>query len=121
MRSAVTHSFPAIGTLNLVKSGATFISALILTFGLKREISSLQWLAIGIQTLALVLSQYDSCKGSTIYAFNAYIVMSLALSITCVTGVWNEHILKNSRLPVCPCLGAWFVFHSAQYATLRDS
>ncbi|KAJ3105282.1 hypothetical protein HDU97_008305 [Phlyctochytrium planicorne] len=55
------------GTISLVKSASTFISAYMLWTIFGRVTNRIQWLAIALQAMGIIASQYDPCKGGTVY------------------------------------------------------
>lgn len=84
--------------LNLVKSGATFVSAMIMRAFLDRPVSSVQWSSIAIQTAGLVVTQFGaSCgTGSTVLSPLTYVALLVSLTLTSFSGVWNDKLMKDS-------------------------
>ncbi|KAJ3106024.1 hypothetical protein HDU97_007208 [Phlyctochytrium planicorne] len=88
------------GTISLVKSASTFISAYILYTLFGRITNRLQWLAIALQAFGIITSQYDPCKGRTIYPLPSYALLFISVSITALAGCFNDYILKTMTLPL---------------------
>lgn len=82
-------------SITLVKSGSSFVSAIILWIVVRRQISSLQWAAIFVQVTGLVVALYDPCKEASILPGSAYLLLGIHVIISCINGVWNEHLVKN--------------------------
>ncbi|KAJ3106026.1 hypothetical protein HDU97_007210 [Phlyctochytrium planicorne] len=88
------------GTISLVKSASTFISAYILYTIFGRMTNRLQWLAIALQAFGIIASQYDPCKGGTLYPVASYALLFISVSITALAGCVNDHIMKTMNLPL---------------------
>jgi UDP-galactose transporter len=82
------------GTIQLVKSGSTLLTAFILFFALLRPVSQLQWMAIVMQVAGLIISQYNECAGTTRASPLAYALLAMQVTITAVSGAWNDHVTK---------------------------
>ena len=84
--------------LNLVKSGATFVSAIIMRTFLDRPVSGVQWSSIAIQTAGLVVTQFGAnCgTGSTVLSPLTYLALLVSLTLTSFSGVWNDKLMKDS-------------------------
>jgi hypothetical protein len=82
-------------SITLFKSGSSLISALMLLVFVGRQIFPLQWAAIAIQVMGLVTALYDPCTGASLLSAAAYILLAVHVAISCVNGVWNEHLVKN--------------------------
>lgn len=82
-------------SFQLFKSWAAFFTAIILwSFG-ARIITQLQWTAILLQVCGLMIVQYDACKESLLLPLYVYGLFLLATSITAITSVWNERVVKS--------------------------
>jgi hypothetical protein len=87
--------------VNLVKSGATFVSALIMWRFLGRAVSKIQWAAILIQSAGLVVTQFGAkCSSGDavaplLHPFT-YALLAASLTLTSFSGVWNDKIMKDS-------------------------
>ncbi|TPX64615.1 hypothetical protein SpCBS45565_g05740 [Spizellomyces sp. 'palustris'] len=81
------------GTIQLVKSGSTLVSAGILYLFLARTISSLQWMAIVLQVCGLIVTQYRD--GGTVYPISLYAFLLISTCITSVCSCINDHLLKQ--------------------------
>ncbi|KAJ3377014.1 hypothetical protein HDU84_009160 [Entophlyctis sp. JEL0112] len=84
------------GTISLVKSGSTVLTATVLTF-FGRNTNKLQWIAIFFQLLGIVASQYNPCVGSTSAPIQTYLLLFVAVCITAFAGCCNDHITKSFR------------------------
>ncbi|EOD05773.1 hypothetical protein EMIHUDRAFT_453608 [Emiliania huxleyi CCMP1516] len=87
------------GTMSLGKSVAPYLCALLLRLS-GQAMSGLQWVCIVIQCCAIAIVQYDVCKGGGVLPAKAYYLLALAVSITAVTSVWNQLIIKGFSVPV---------------------
>jgi len=85
-------------SINLLKAGSSFISAIIWRLWMKRSISTLQWLAIAFQISGLVIVQYDVCAEHPLFSMDVYLVILFSVSLTSFCGVWNEKQLKTFEL-----------------------
>ena len=85
-------------SVTLVKSASSVVSAILLWLLLSRPITSLQWTAILLQVLGLWIVQYDSCKHAILLEPLVYVALFVSLGISSGAGVWNEHVLKTSRV-----------------------
>ncbi|KAJ3093828.1 hypothetical protein HDU97_008946 [Phlyctochytrium planicorne] len=107
------------GTISLVKSASTFISAFILYTVFGRMTNRLQWLAIALQAFGIITSQYDPCKGGTIYPVSSYALLFISVSITALAGCINDNIMKTMKLPLHAIniylYGVGFLFNLAAY------
>ncbi|KAJ3095452.1 hypothetical protein HDU97_006908 [Phlyctochytrium planicorne] len=88
------------GTIALVKSASTFISAYILWTIFGRTTNRLQWLAIILQGIGIVTSQYNPCTGGTVHPIGSYALLFISVSITAMTGCINDHITKTMKIPL---------------------
>jgi len=90
--------------INLVKSGATFVSAVIMWRFLARPVSRVQWAAILIQGAGLVVTQFGAKCGDKSAASAetpllsplTYLMLLGSLTITSFSGVWNDKLMKDS-------------------------
>jgi nucleotide-sugar transporter len=103
------------GTIQLTKSGVTFITALVMIGALGAKISKIQWIAIIIQvtltpptlngggTLAnvlqpqicgLMVTQYNPLTGTT-YPLNTYLILLFQVFLSASSGVYNQALLKT--------------------------
>lgn len=79
-------------SISLFKSWATGISAVILYVFFARPISGVQWGAILLQVIGLIISLYDPCKGTV---QGSYALLIFSVFITAVCSVWNEQVVKK--------------------------
>jgi hypothetical protein len=74
--------------INLIKSGSSFVSALMLRSLLGRAISHVQWSAIFLQILGLLVAQVGStCSNTPVLAPYAYLLLLISLLISSLCGV----------------------------------
>lgn len=113
--------------INLIKSGRSFLSALMLRFSLGRSISRVQWSAIFLQIFGLIVAQFGAtCTDRPILPGYAYILLFISLLISSLCGVWNDHILKdgsrNTSMHTINILlySFGFIFNSATYICIAD-
>jgi hypothetical protein len=85
-------------TISLFKSMTSFTTAITMFVVLGRPIWRSQWFAVLFQCLGLIVFQYDPCKGSPLYSVGTYMLLATAVAITTISSVWNDHVLKNTRL-----------------------
>ncbi|KZZ88481.1 Nucleotide-sugar transporter [Moelleriella libera RCEF 2490] len=99
-------------TIQLTKSGVTCITALVLIFALKTEITSVQWLAIilqvrrpvpplcsrnvgqPVQVCGLVVTQYDPTAAGGVYPLTTYLLLIFQVFPSAVAGVMNQALLR---------------------------
>ncbi|KAJ2994120.1 hypothetical protein HDV02_001857 [Globomyces sp. JEL0801] len=84
------------GTINLVKSGSTFFTAIVLWIGFGRVSTQSKWVAIVIQLFALVMSQYDECNASSTYSVSLYFLICFSTILSSISGSLNDHFSKSS-------------------------
>ncbi|KAJ6439791.1 cmp-sialic acid transporter [Purpureocillium lavendulum] len=83
------------GTIQLSKSGGTVATALIMTSFLRTRISRGQWVAIGIQLVGMILTQYKSDSESrTAYPMGVYLILGFQLVLSASSSVYNQYLLK---------------------------
>jgi hypothetical protein len=82
-------------TISLFKSLTIFQSAIILRVAFQRSINRVQWSAIILQVMGLIIVQYDICKKLPILEVKFYIILLVSCVITSICSVWNEYLLKN--------------------------
>ena len=87
-------------SINLLKSGAIAVSALLWTLFFRRPIAPLQWASIAMQICGMVIVQYDQCTQHTLLALPVYGALFIAVFITALCGVWNELQLKSLPLSI---------------------
>jgi len=87
------------GSMALGKSIAPYLCALLLRLH-GQVLQALQWVCIVVQCCAIAIVQYDACKGTGYLPDRAYYLIALATSITAVTSVWNQLIIKGFEVPV---------------------
>merc|ERR1719487_1989176 len=87
------------GSMALGKSIAPYLCALLLRLT-GQYLHSLQWVCVIVQCCAIAIVQYDACKGTGYLPLKAYYMIGAATSITAVTSVWNQLIIKGFEVPV---------------------
>jgi len=87
------------GSMALGKSISPYMCAALLRFSGQR-INKLQWVCIVVQCCAIAIVQYDVCKNAGILSTQAYTLIAAATSITAVTSVWNQLVIKGFDVPV---------------------
>ena len=87
------------GSMALGKSIAPYLCALLLRLT-GQNLHALQWVCVIVQCCAIAIVQYDACKGTGYLPMKAYYMIGAATSITAVTSVWNQLIIKGFEVPV---------------------
>ncbi|QDS73223.1 hypothetical protein FKW77_003564 [Venturia effusa] len=82
------------GTIQLVRSGITLATGLVLWFALGSKISNLQWIALMLQTCGLVVTRYSPTTGSG-YPFTTYLVLTFQTFLSAVAGVYHQKLCKS--------------------------
>lgn len=81
--------------INLIKSGGSIVSALLLRVVLKRQLSRTQWSALWLQVFGLVVAQFGpNCTNTPILQPYAYGLLLVSLLNSAGCAVWNDHMLK---------------------------
>ena len=86
------------GSMALGKSIAPYLCALLLRLAGER-LHALKWVCIIVQCCAIAIVQYDACKGTGYLPMKAYYMIGTATSITAITSVWNQLIIKGFEVP----------------------
>lgn len=86
------------GSISLIKSGATVVSAILLYVWRRFKLSISRWLVIIVQMLGLVVAQYDACKGRSVLNRGVYSMLFISLLNSSVANVWNEHVIKSFQI-----------------------
>ncbi|KAH8814816.1 UDP-galactose transporter [Xylogone sp. PMI_703] len=89
----VSYKVADPGTIQLTKSGVTFITALVMTCTLSSKITKIQWIAIVIQLCGLVVTQYHPETGAS-YPFSTYLILLFQVLLSSLSGVYNQALLK---------------------------
>ncbi|KAH8819502.1 UDP-galactose transporter [Xylogone sp. PMI_703] len=89
----VSYKVADPGTIQLTKSGVTFITALVMIFTLGSKITKIQWIAIVIQICGLVVTQYHPETGTS-YPFSTYLILIFQVFLSALSGVYNQALLK---------------------------
>ena len=90
------------GSMALGKSIAPYLCALLLRVNpwSPQMLHALQWVCVIVQCCAIAIVQYDACSGTGFLPLKAYYMIGAATSITAVTSVWNQLIIKGFEVPV---------------------
>lgn len=83
------------GSITLVKSGATVVSAVLLYFVRGLRLSANRWTVIVVQMLGLVVAQYDSCAGRAQLSARVYAALVMSVVNSSVANVWNERVVQR--------------------------
>jgi len=112
------------GTFALGKSVAPYLVALMLRFSGDR-LNQLQWVCILLQCICIAVTQYNACKASAALPLNAYLLLLLAVTITAVSSVWNQKVVKGFAVPVnlqnCILYTFGFIIAVGSYLLIPDS
>ncbi|RFU28397.1 hypothetical protein B7463_g7933, partial [Scytalidium lignicola] len=92
----VSYKVADPGTIQLTKSGVTFITALVMIFTLGARITKIQWIAIVIQICGLVVTQYHPETGTS-YPFSTYLILIFQVFLSALSGVYNQALLKTEN------------------------
>ncbi|KAM4062782.1 nucleotide-sugar transporter [Hirsutella rhossiliensis] len=84
------------GTIQLVKSGSTFITAIVMVAALNTPVSQVQWFAVILQPFGLILAQYEPETG-TAYSLGTYAILLLQVFLSAASSVYNQHILQANK------------------------
>ena len=96
----------------LMKASSPVLTAVILVGVFGRSVHRAQWVSIFAQCVGLVSTQLDLCRGEAAVQWIGYVFIALNIAVSCVAGVWNEHIIKtmapsvNAQNAVMYLLGA---------------
>lgn len=83
------------GSITLIKSGATVVSAALMYVWRRFRLSVNRWLVIWLQMLGLVVAQFDACVGKPHLQVGTYALLFVSLFNSSVANVWNEHVVKQ--------------------------
>ncbi|KAF2101116.1 hypothetical protein NA57DRAFT_55176 [Rhizodiscina lignyota] len=84
------------GTISLIKSGGTLITALVMYMCLGTKLVKGQWLSILLQVSGLIVTQYDPKNGSS-YPLSTYSVLWFHTLLSAVSGVYNQTLCQGSK------------------------
>ncbi|KAK4191065.1 nucleotide-sugar transporter-domain-containing protein [Podospora australis] len=84
-------------TIQLLRSGMTFITAVVSVLALRAALTRTQWIAIALQICGLAVTQYHPTTGSTYYSLGTYAIIVSQVFLGAVAGVYNQHLLKLKR------------------------
>ncbi|KAM0324835.1 hypothetical protein ACHAQA_007801 [Verticillium albo-atrum] len=92
----VSYKMADPGTIQLTKSGVTFITALVMIATLNTKVSRIQWIAIVLQICGLMVTQYSPETGTT-YSFSTYAILLFQVFLSASSGVYNQALLKTDE------------------------
>lgn len=81
--------------ISLFRSFISFQSALVLWLCFSRPISRIQWCAIALQVIGLVIVQYDPSKKLPTLGSYFSMILLINCSISSICTVWHEYLLKT--------------------------
>ena len=84
----------------LLKASSPVITAIMLRMLIGRAISGVQWVAISMQCVGLVTTQYNPCTKGFSLAAIGYILVAVNIIVSCGAGVWNENVIKTYKTSV---------------------
>ena len=98
------------GTCYLMKSGMTLFVGLLQWSLTGAHFTTIQWLAMIIQALGMVVMQWDECQVCPDYALSTYALMLLASVLTGVNTVINARQIQrgDSGDPILQSVGLYF-------------
>lgn len=82
------------GTIALVKSGVTVVTAAVMIATVGTRLSRMQWTAIVMQLCGLVITQYSPAGGIT-YPISTYVLLVFHVFLGASAGVYNQVLLKR--------------------------
>lgn len=82
------------GTIQLIKSGTTLITAVVSMFFLGTKVTRGQWLAISLQVCGIVVTQYKPTGAQ--YPFGTYLVLLFQTTVSAVASVYNQKLCKSA-------------------------
>ncbi|KAI6779235.1 CMP-sialic acid transporter [Emericellopsis cladophorae] len=82
------------GTIALVKSSGTVITALVMIGTIGASVSRMQWLAIALQLCGLLVTQYTPGSGTTYTPFT-YMLIMFHVFLGALAGVYNQVLLQR--------------------------
>lgn len=83
------------GSISLIKSGATIVSAALMFFVRGFRLGSVRWGVLIVQMFGLVVAQFDSCRGRAYLPGAVYTMLFISLLNSSVANVWNEWVVKR--------------------------
>lgn len=88
------------GTIFLFKSSTTMLTAGMQCVFAGKTFLSMQWQAMVLQGVGMVIVQYDPCKSRTMYDPLVYGYMAITVVVTALTSARNEHLVKNYAIDI---------------------
>jgi len=87
------------GTIALIKSGITVVTALVMITALGSSVAGLQWTAIVLQLCGLVVTQYQPDTGIA-YPAHTYMLLLFHVFLGASAGVYNQVLLKRESASI---------------------
>ena len=81
--------------ISLIKSASPVVTAVLTLLIMRQNRTQLGWLALVIQTLGMIVAQYDPCKGALRMDNIVYVMGLLSLTLTSSCSVFNTELLKR--------------------------
>ena len=85
------------GTISLIKSSITLVTALLTRFTLGTKVAKLQWVAILVQICGIVVTQYRPGTGSS-YPIYTYCLLFFQVFLSATSGVYNQSLCKSQNV-----------------------
>ncbi|CAJ2502194.1 Uu.00g095880.m01.CDS01 [Anthostomella pinea] len=82
------------GTISLVRSTVTGLTAALSVVCLKKKISEVQWLAVAFQLCGLAVTQYSTNSGA-VYSLPVYALLFFQVVLSAASGIFNESLVKD--------------------------
>ncbi|TQV90396.1 cmp-sialic acid transporter [Cordyceps javanica] len=83
-------------TIQLTRSGVTFITAMVMRFMLHAQITGKQWLSLVMQVCGLVVTQYDPSAGTQLGSA-VYWLLIFQVFLSSIAGVFNQSLLQTEK------------------------
>jgi len=87
-------------SINIFKTPASFIAAVILTCFGTRVILPLEWISVVLQVLGLFVIQWNACTGSVNIPILDLGLATFSTFLTSFASVWNEILIKEQPQPL---------------------
>ena len=83
------------GSIILVKSGGTIVSALIMYVTRRFRLSLGRWIVVILQTFGVIIAQFNPCSGRAHLVPVVYAALVLSFANLSIANDWNEHVIKQ--------------------------
>lgn len=101
------------GSISLVKSAATIISAALMFLVRGFKLSAMRWGVLIVQVFGLVVAQFDSCVGRAHLPGAVYLMLFINLMNSSVANVWNEWVVKRFESASLATKNVWLYLFGA--------